>query len=649
MNATHRQNDTAAMPHRGLRNPAELEAFIDGVMIGTMRDKHVAGAVVAVVKDGALYFAKGYGYADAARLEPVDPSRTLFRVGSVTKLFTWTAVMQLVEEGKIDLDADVNRYIDFKIPATYSHPITMRHLMTHTAGFEDDGRDLWADDSAHTVPLGRWLSSHIPGRVRPPGTYSSYSNYGAALAGYVVERVSGVPWADYVQRQILDPLAMSEASVYQPLPPRLRGDMSVGYHFSDGGFEAKPFEFIQGATPAGTMSASATDMATFMLAHLGNGSINGHRILAESTAVLMHARTFGHDPRLPGFALGFYEQSSHGLRIIGHGGDTDWFHTDLALIPSEQLGVFVSYNTDTGGELSFRPFLVNFLDHYYPVGPPTPMMGPDAMGDAKRVAGAYWLNRMSFTTYQRLAGLAGHAVIAPDSDGSLRVTSPLGDMHLVRIGPLLYQEALGSELLAFGADSSGHVTHGFIGEAPMMAFERLPWTASPLLTAIILALAVLVFAGTLWAATTRFIRQTLGTGTRGGPASGSVARHADRAGESRLHRSRGTHGVGHRRLLQPPANGVLRRARAPGDQWAAARANRDHGRQSVDPARRHPWRAAPVHGGGAHSRGFSLVAQRVEAAGLAPVVTIGSAAALPWRRSAARPAVSSCTLCGEVR
>jgi CubicO group peptidase (beta-lactamase class C family) len=506
---TSRAVDSAAISTRGLRDRGELEAFIDGVMVGTLKDKHVAGAVVAIVKDGGLFFAKGYGFADAARHAAVDPARTLFRIGSITKLFTWTAVMQLVEAGKLDLDADVNRYLDFKIPASYPQPITLRHLMTHTPGFEDDDRDLWAPDSAHLVPMGRWLASHIPARVRPPGTYSSYSNYGAALAGYIVERVSGTPWPQYVQHHILDTLRMTQSSAEQPLPARLRPDMSVGYHYEDGVFQAKPWELITGAPPAGTMSASGTDIATFMLAHLGDGATAGRRILGESTARLMHARTFGHDPRLPGFALGFYEKSSHGLRVIGHGGDTDWFHSDLALIPSEHLGVFVSYNTDTGGELSFGPFLAMFLDHYYPVAAPTPVPTPDAMSDAARVAGEFWFNRRPYRSFQRALGLSGRVTVSADTDGSLQLASPFGDMRLVRVGPLLYQQDIGTGLVAFMADSSGRVIHGFIGEAPMMVMDRLPWNDSLILHSFILALVVLVSGGALWAAAPRYARRRL--------------------------------------------------------------------------------------------------------------------------------------------
>jgi CubicO group peptidase (beta-lactamase class C family) len=495
----------------GLRDRAELAAFLDGVMAANLRDKHVAGATVSVVKDGALFFAKGYGYADVGRRTPVDAERTLFRIGSTSKLFTWTAVMQLVEQGKLDLDADVNRYLDFKIPTTYPQPITLRHIMTHTPGFEEDGRDLFTEDSTRLIPLGRWLATHIPGRVRPPGTYASYSNYATALAGYIVQRTSQMPWDDYVEQHILTPLGMNQTTTRQPLPPRFRADMSPGYVWSGGGFASKPFELVNGAAPAGSISSSAADMAKFMLAHLGNGAFNGQRILSESTAVRMHARAFGHDPRLPGFALGFYEKSSHGLRIIGHGGDTRWFHTDLALIPSERIGVFVSYNTVTGGELSFGPFLTQFLDHYYATPPATASLSTNGNTDAARVAGQYEFNRRSYTTFQKALGLASNTRVTAGDSGRIVLHSPLGETRLVPVGPLLYRDELGNDLVAFQSDASGRVTHGFLSLAPMMALDRVSWWASPPLHWVVLGLAVVVFTGTIVAALRRFVRRRLGT------------------------------------------------------------------------------------------------------------------------------------------
>lgn len=493
---------------RGIGDRRELEAYLDGLMAGTLRDRRIAGATLAIVKDDALFLTKGYGYADVERQRPVDPQRTLFRIGSVTKLFTATAIMQLLEAGKVDLDVDVNRYLDFAIPETYPTAVTLTHLLTHTAGFEDDGRDLWARDEQQIQPLGRWLATHMPERVRMPGTYAAYSNYGTALAGYVVERVSGFSWNDYIERHILAPLGMTRTTGRQPLPAQFRADMSQGYRSRSHRFEPKRWETLMGASPAGSISATATDMAAFMIAHLGRGVAGGGRVLGEATAARMHARAFAHDPRLPGLALGFYEKSSHGLRIIGHSGNTQWFHTDLALIPSERIGLFVSYNTDTAAAVGAAtlPFLREFLDRYYPAPPPHVTAAADAPARARRVAGEYRFNRMSYTTFQKAFGLVGPVRIRAQADGSLHMRSPLGAARLLPVGPRLYQEERGTDMLAFEADASAPM-HAFVASLPMMALERVPWDESTRLHWIILGAAFVTFAAIGRAALDRRIRR----------------------------------------------------------------------------------------------------------------------------------------------
>ncbi len=501
---------SAAAPARGVSDKAELAAFMDGMMISLLNDKHVAGATIAVVKDGAVIFSKGYGYADIDKRVPVDPARTLFRIGSVSKLFTWTAVMQQVEAGKIDLNADVNRYLDFKIPDKFGAPITMRHLLTHSGGFEEDSRDLFATDSTNLPARGRWLATHMPSRVRAPGSYTAYSNYGATLAGYIVERVSGTDWDSYLEQHIFKPLGMAHTTGRQPLPAHLAADMSTGYSYAGGLFVPEKFELLAGAAPAGSISSSAADMALFMLAHLGDGAMGQTRILADSTAKLMHARAFGGDPRLDGWALGFYEQSSHGVRSFGHGGDTQWFHSDLTLIPADHVGLFVSFNTNTGAVLSFGPLVRAFLDHYYPTPSPVVTAPATAKADAARVAGQYQSNRHSYTTFQKAVGLAGSSPVTARPDGSLIVGSPLGVEHYVPVGPLLYRQELGDGLLAFKADDSGHIIRAFFSDNPTDALERLSWHESPKLHLVLLGLGLLVFLGTITAAISRFVRRRWG-------------------------------------------------------------------------------------------------------------------------------------------
>src|SRR6266446_6743808 len=308
---------------------ADVEAFLDGMMPSQLERENVAGAVIAVVKDGHVIFAKGYGYSDVEKRKPVTPDATLFRPGSISKLFTWTSVMQLVEQGKLDLDKDVSQYLDFPIPPAFGKPITLRNIMTHTPGFEDTAKELFVADASKMRPLSEYLREHIPGRVFPPGVTPAYSNYATTVAGYIVQRTSGKPFEQYVADNIFSPLGMSHTTFVQPLPANLQPLMSSGY--TRASQSAKPFEFVQ-AFPAGSVSTSAADMCNFIIAHLQDGRLGNAQILKPETAKLMHTRQFGADPRLNGMALGFYEESRNGHRIIGHGGDTVYFHSDLHLI-----------------------------------------------------------------------------------------------------------------------------------------------------------------------------------------------------------------------------------------------------------------------------------------------------------------------------
>jgi len=245
----------ASGPHE--MTAADVEAFLDGLVPLQIKEDDVAGVTISVVKDGKLLFAKGYGYADVEKKKPVSPQETLFRPGSISKLFTWTAVMQLFEQGKLDLDRDVNEYLDYKIPDAFGKPITLKNIMTHTPGFEEQIKDLFLTDS--TKPnLGQYLKTHIPARIYPPGTVPAYSNYATTVAGYIVERISGKPFDEYVAENILKPLNMTRSTFTQPLPSELAPLMSSGYRL--GSAEAGPFEVIN-AFPAGSLSSSATDMA----------------------------------------------------------------------------------------------------------------------------------------------------------------------------------------------------------------------------------------------------------------------------------------------------------------------------------------------------------------------------------------------------
>jgi CubicO group peptidase (beta-lactamase class C family) len=449
---------------------ADLTAFFDGLIPAELERADIAGATVAVVKDGAVVFAKGYGLADVETGRPVSAETTLFRPGSISKLFVWTAVMQLVEQGRLDLDADVNSYLDFQIPATFPQPITVRHIMTHTSGFEEFIQDLFVDDVSKLRPLGEYLRDHLPRRLFAPGTVPAYSNYATALAGYVVQRISQRSFDEYVEERIFAPLGMTRTTFRQPLPAGWENVMSSGYTLASAG--RKPFEIV-GAFPAGSVSTTAPDIARFMLAHLGEGGTGDSRILAPATVRTMHARQFGLSPDMNGMALGFYEESRNGQRIIGHAGDTQSFHSDLHLIVDARLGFFISFNS--AGRFDVLPRATiwrKFLDRYFPDQSSAGNTG--ASSSREDVAGYYLVSRRADSTLLRPLGLLGEIRITRTSDGCIQADALNGingkPMTFKEVAPMVYESAT-RDRLRFIRNTEGDLTA--LIDFPFFSFARV--------------------------------------------------------------------------------------------------------------------------------------------------------------------------------
>lgn len=479
-----------------------FEAFIDGIMTVHLEAENVAGAVFVAVKDGKIFLAKGYGWADVKNKKPVSPHRTLFRPGSVSKLFTWTAVMQLVEQGKLDLNTDVNTYLkEFKIPETFPAPITMKHLMTHTPGFEESSAGLGVRKAEDLVPLVEFLAENMPARIFPPGELAAYSNYGTALAGHIVELISGKPFETYIEENIFDPLGMNHSTFRQPLPDNLAENMSIGYTYKKGMFVEEDFELINGMAPAGSLSTTAADMARFMTAHLQYGEYNGSRILEENTARDMHTQLFTHDPRIEGNAYGFWEWKHNGLRMLEHGGDTFLFHSRLVLIPEKNMGVFVSYNSAGGGGAPRSQLVNSILDRYFPgtdILEIKPL--PDFKKRAKQFCGIYGVTRTVQTTYAKLMSLVMTIKVSAARDGgALLVTMPNGPKtnRWVETAPLVFRERGGQGILIFREDDSGHITHLFLSQVPMMAGVKLAPHETPFFHICLLVFCLIFFLSTL--------------------------------------------------------------------------------------------------------------------------------------------------------
>lgn len=406
-----------------------LEEFFDVILLQQLENRHIPGAAVTVVKDGEILFTKGYGFANLEQEKRVVADETLFRTGSVAKLFTWTAVLQLVEQEKLDLHVDVNQYLSgFQIPATFPEPITLHHLMTHTAGFEDRSMRMMRAHPEDQEPLENFLAWRIPKRVYPPGYVTAYSNYGTALASHIVELVSGLSFEEYVENQILIPLGMNRTTFRQPVPADLADFLATGYTYSEGNFISQPFEvYVIG--PAGGASATVSDIARFMIVHLQNGRYGDTRILDEQTVRLMHRQHFSNDPRLAGMAYGFYEMQVNGQRLLTHGGETSFFLGQLYLFPQENLGIYIVYNAPGGG-LARQELLQGFFDRFYTAeSVPIPQPAANAIERNSLFAGRYISTRNSQTTVEKLRMLILPAyqpiTIRATEDGYLESDHPL--------------------------------------------------------------------------------------------------------------------------------------------------------------------------------------------------------------------------------
>ena len=480
--------------------PPDLEAFLDGIIPLQLAREDIAGATISVVKDGKLFFAKGYGFADVSKRVPVSVDGTLFRPGSISKLFTWTAVMQLVEQRKLDLDRDVNDYLDFKIPPAFSKPVTLREIMTHTAGFEETIKQLFVGDAKDLIPLDQYVKTYLPARIYPPWTTPAYSNFATTLAGYIVQRVSGEPYETYIEQHILKPLAMNSTSFRQPLPDALKDRMSKGYTVASK--EPGHFEYVE-VVPAGACSTTATDMARFMIAHLQDGRFEETQILQPDTARLMHSRQFANLPDMNGMALGFYEETRNGHRIIGHAGDTDYFHSDLHLLPDANLGFFISYNSGGKGEISARTAVWHqILDRYFPYTPPPAEDVKSAAQDSQSIVGRYLLSRRAETTILKVFASISQSKVFVNDDGTVSVSDEQdlngAPKKYKEISPLMFRELNGQSRIAFRRDTDGGLT--LVTDFPPFVFQRATILQSSAfnLALLIGSLGVMVLVLLVW-------------------------------------------------------------------------------------------------------------------------------------------------------
>jgi CubicO group peptidase (beta-lactamase class C family) len=480
---------------------ADVDAWLDGLIPAEMKRGKIPGGVVVVVKGGQILTERGYGYADLAKKTKVDPKTTIFRPGSISKTFTCTAVMQLVEQGKIDLDADVNMYLDFKIPPRDGKPVTMRQIMTHSAGFEESIKNL-TTGGRPAPALAPYLKAWVPERIFAPGTVPAYSNYASALAGYVVQRVSGQDYYDYMDQHLFGPLGMTLSSFRQPAPARMRPLLSQGY--AENSDKPTYFEYF-GAAPAGSLLATGHDMASFMIAHLQQGRFGNAQILAPATAIQMHTIQPRIFPALNGMALGFYEHSRNGHRVLAHNGGTQYFHSDMHLFLDDGVGIFISLNSPGVAGAASRihdALFRGFSDRYFPARPSAPVAGVDAataVRHAQLMAGDWDSSRRSDSSFLRIGSLLGPFTITANADGTIGFAMGDGMTKWREIAPFVWQQVDGTDKVQALVKDGRPIMFGF-DIAPPQAFIPSPGWRSPawLMPALSLALIVLLISGLSW-------------------------------------------------------------------------------------------------------------------------------------------------------
>jgi CubicO group peptidase (beta-lactamase class C family) len=456
-------------------DPVTLREELAAIVRQEMDARHLPGAVVVVVDRERVLLAEGFGFADLASRTPVDPARTGFRVASVSKLFTSTAVMQLVERGEVDLDRDLATYVgDLELPRRGGRAITPRHLLTHTSGLSEGFLGSLSRTREEWLPLRDYLARGLPAQHAPAGEVVSYANYGMGLAGLLVESVSREPFHVRVSHEILQPLGMGRSSF--GMEPAVLDGLAQAYVFASGSHRPVALDFRNNLASGGLVT-TGLDMARFLRAFLNGGELEGARILRPETVSAMLTRQWSPHPALAGVGLGFWELEIDGRPCWGHDGDVPGWNARALLAPEQGLGVFLAYTgTDTLKAFADRAGGA-VLAQVVPKAAHERL--PRADGDAaRRAEGLYRWTRNARATPDRLLmpyWLVQYRARAGAS-GELELAQPLGIFPPSRFEPVgadLFQEIGGNRRLALRVQD-GAVTHLVLERSPIpMSFERI--------------------------------------------------------------------------------------------------------------------------------------------------------------------------------
>lgn len=446
-------------------DPVALTAFVDSFMTARMTSDRIPGAGFVFVQNGRVVVTRGYGFANAAQRRPVVPESTIWRVGSISKVFTATAVMQLVDRGAVKLDAPIETYVRrVAVPRTYPDPVTVRQLLNHTAGFDEVSPGRQAPTRAGLLPLDQFLNGRLV-RIRPPGRTTAYSTYGITLGGEMIEEISGMTFENFLQRNIWEPLGMSRSGI--DVPASFQGDVAMGYEIRGDSLVAQPWEWYHTA-PASSINATIADMGRFLIAHLTPVGAAAARILSDSVLREMHRQQVAMHPSIPGYALGFNEDFMGGLRVLEHGGNMAGFSALMVLIPSESAGFFVvnhfegSRLRDDLKWLLLERFVPSVMQRFNVPStlPPVETVQPE------RFAGRYIPLTSCFSCQPIRA--PGVMTVTANADGTLGAVGG----RWIAVDSLRFVRENGGGHIVFRADSTGAIREMFAGG--FWAWQKVP-------------------------------------------------------------------------------------------------------------------------------------------------------------------------------
>lgn len=466
-------------------DPAEMETFFDGYLAEQMDLYHIPGVVISVVKDGKVFFSKGYGYADLEKKMPFSED-SLLTTASLGKLFTAVGLLQLSERSKIDLHADIRTYFkDFNLKTRFDDPLTFANLLTHTDGFETRMIGVAALRADELKPLGEMLATYKPNQVLPAGKFLTYGDYAANLAGYLTQEISGQPFEQIMLENIFTPLGMTHSTFDQNLTAAQRATLATGYSYEQGSNQPEPFFYISYG-PQGGLRTTAADMNHFMLALLNQGQYQDGRILNPATVASMLTQQFSPAEGMPGITYGLFEDFKNGQRALLRDGDGVGTRTRLVLLPQYNTGIFISYNS---GDSNLRLNLIgDYLDHYYPSGKTSPVGMAGYRERAKLFTGTFRPVQADLSTFTKSMYFFSQLVeIRANTDGTLTIESTgMGDhssvmggfegaTRWVEVSPLHFERVDGSGVVAFVVDENGSVIRMISGQGYHSTFTKLAW------------------------------------------------------------------------------------------------------------------------------------------------------------------------------